>query len=315
MQVARSTKIAAALSITIVATIAGCGAEPNGMDDATDDEAIAEESSALQSLPPGRRLRTCGAPSLTEDDVARIDQRIQFNKSQDQALAGTITIPVAFHVINKGAGLANGDVPDSQIQAQIDVLNQAFSGQTGSGPDTGFRFALSSVDRTTNATWYTMEPGTIEEADAKTTLRTGGAGTLNIYSADLGGGLLGWATFPSDYADFPNDDGVVVLFSSLPGGSTVPYDEGDTGTHEVGHWMGLFHTFQGGCSNNNDGVTDTPNEKSPAFGCPVNLDSCPKKRGKDPITNFMDYSDDSCMNEFSPGQTSRMAAAFASFRQ
>jgi hypothetical protein len=314
MQVARSTKFAAAISLTIVATIAGCGAEPNGTDDATDDEAIAEESSALQALPPGRLLRTCGAPSVTEDDVARIDQLIQFNKSQSQTLAGTITIPVAFHVINKGTGLANGDIPDSQIQAQIDVLNDAFSGVTG-GPDTGFRFALTLVDRTTNAIWYNMEPGTKAETDAKKRLRVGGPETLNMYSADLGGGLLGWATFPSDYTTFPTDDGVVILFSSVPGGDAVPYDEGDTGTHEVGHWMGLFHTFQGGCSNNNDSVIDTPAEKSPAFGCPVNVDSCPKKRGKDPITNFMDYSDDSCMNQFSAGQVSRMAAAFASFRQ
>ena len=220
---------------------------------------------------------------------------------------GSVNVPVVFHVINNGSSPAQGNVPDSQIAAQIQVLNAAYA-------NTPFKFTLSSVTRTTNAAWYGMTPGSAAESAAKSALRVGGSGTLNIYSANPSGDLLGWATFPSDYAGSPSADGVVVLFSSLPGGTAAPYNEGDTGTHEVGHWMGLFHTFQNRCTASGDRVSDTPSERSPAYGCPTGRDSCASKPGLDPITNFMDYTDDSCMNNFTTGQRDRMDAQHAQYR-
>ena len=203
--------------------------------------------------------------------------------------------------------MANGDSPQSQVDAQIAVLNSAFA-------NTPFVFSLIGTTRTTQVSWYTMSPGSLAEAQAKAALRVGGAETLNVYTANPGGGLLGWATFPWWYAGDPDGDGVVVLYSSVPGGAAAPYDEGDTLVHEVGHWLALLHTFQGGCSRLNDIISDTPAERSPAYGCPTGRNSCRFQSGLDPITNYMDYSDDACMNEFSPVQAGRVDVMHQRFR-
>lgn len=256
----------------------------------------------------------CQTVAPEPEQRALIDERLASFKSMRAAkghelfrAVGSVTVPVYFHVINKGSGLANGDLPQSQIDDQIAVLNAAYA-------STPFRFQLTAVDRTTNATWYKMTPGSKAEKAAKAALRKGGPEALNLYSANIGLGLLGWATFPSDYTASPSQDGVVILYTSVPGGTAAPYNEGDTATHEIGHWLGLYHTFQGGCANPGDSVTDTPPEKSAAYGCPAGRDTCSTKPGLDPITNFMDYTDDSCMNSFTAGQVTRMDQMHQQYR-
>src|SRR5688572_17887114 len=228
----------------------------------------------------------CATEKLSEAQIEDIERQVSIFRENQRAANGGFqsdatggTIPVYWHVIRSGTG--SGDVTDSRIASQISVLNNAFA-------PWGWSFQLMSTDRTNNSSWYTCSGGSCE-TQMKNALRIGSADDLNIYSNNMGGGLLGWATFPSSYASQPKMDGVVVLYSSVPGGTAAPYNLGDTATHEVGHWMGLYHTFQGGCKkqgSQGDGVSDTPAERSAAFGCPTGRDSCANIAGLDPIENF-----------------------------
>lgn len=254
----------------------------------------------------------CGTPHPLPEEALRVrnefNQRLSKLPSNFSFLmeaGGPLTIPVAFHVVRHDDGSA--DVTDAQIQNQLNVMNTAYESY-------GYQFTHLSTDRIDNTAWSTHTYDTPEETAMKNSLAVDPAHTLNVYICDIGDDLLGYATFPWMYPEGSNMHGVVILYRSLPGGTAAPYNEGDTATHEIGHYLGLYHTFQDGCSEPNDEVGDTPQEADPAYGCPADQDSCPANSGLDPIENYMDYSDDSCMIEFTDGQKSRMDAMVTAYR-
>lgn len=290
----------------------------------------AQSGAAYDNANGNAAFLRCGTPHPTAEEARMIEEQFQALRGRINAKApadkgkpggggggggggdggnlppaGSITIDVWFHVITDGP---SGDVSDTQIGRQIAVLNDAFDGDGNEGViDTPYVFKLVGTTRTNNATWYTGCYGSAESA-MKSALREGDAKTLNLYSCRPSSGILGFATFPSSYGSQPLLDGVVILDESMPGGTASPYNEGDTATHEVGHWLGLYHTFQGGCSGSGDYVADTPAERSPAYGCPIGRDSCTGRKlpvEADPIFNFMDYTDDDCMFEFTEDQALR----------
>ncbi|MCU1538862.1 MAG: hypothetical protein JWP82_3213 [Humibacillus sp.] len=216
---------------------------------------------------------------------------------------GSVHIPTVFHVISDHSLSATEKARWQRlIGAQMTVLNDSYAGRTAAAAaDSPFRFSLTSIDYTVNAQWYAVTPGKTER-DMKKALHRGDSETLNVYSANIGDGLLGWAYFPKGYNNGRDYiDGVVMLDESMPGGTAGKYALGDTLTHEVGHWLMLEHTFAGACSARGDYVADTPREAVPQFNCPTGADTC-SAPGLDPIHNFMDYTQDSCMNMFTPGQ-------------
>jgi hypothetical protein len=303
----RLTLIAAALllALTLTATLQ---AEPAMSRQLADDAPVLQDTHFLSDSGDLVRGRRCATPEDSAQQSRAIQRQIdtwmQTNGFGNGAPEATINIPVAFHVIYANNG--TGNVPGSQIDDQIAVLNAAYAG-------TGFSFTLSSVDRTRSNRAFNNCYSVGIESRIKQALSISPATTLNIYTCNPSGGILGWAYFPWSYPETSYWHGVVMLYSSLPGGSAAPYNLGDTATHEVGHYLGLYHTFQGGCTPPGDLVDDTPYESGPAFGCPVGKDSCPAP-GLDPIYNFMDYSDDACMIEFTPGQADRMQAAVAMYK-
>ncbi|KAG8895556.1 hypothetical protein FRC01_012315 [Tulasnella sp. 417] len=269
---------------------------------------------------PGTVPRGCGnSPSVgkvAKAEAQYVDQLAAQGLTPESfgnftTAAATKNIKVYWHVIRSGNALTQGNIPTSQITNQISVMNRAYA-------SCGISYTLAGTDWNTNANWFTSAgPNSSYQTAMKSALRKGGPGDLNIYTvgftAGTGVGLLGYATFPVDYASNPTDDGVVMLYSSLPGGSSTNYNMGYTSVHEVGHWCGLYHTFQGGCSGSGDYVSDTPAEASPASGCPTSRDTC-SSWGVDPVHNYMDYSYDSCMNQFTPGQCTRMNGQLATYR-
>ena len=228
---------------------------------------------------------------------------------------GSVDVSTIFHVITPTDATPEQKTRlNGLVSAQMDVLNSSYAGSTGGeATQTPFTFELTDTNFVTNEAWSTVTPGG-KERKMKRALHEGDTSTLNVYAANIGDGLLGWATFPSGYKENQAYmDGVVILDESMPGGAAAPYDGGDTLVHEVGHWLALYHTFQGGCMGDGDEVGDTPAEAGPAFGCPTGIDTCAAP-GVDPINNFMDYTDDACMYEFTPGQAARMSDAWLQYR-
>jgi hypothetical protein len=226
--------------------------------------------------------------------------------TRETATGSTASVPVYFHVMRDAAG--NGDVTDKQISQQVAVLNTTFAGKESSAAaNTGFTFTLAGVDRFNDNQWHQDK----SSSTYRKLTRKGGANALNIWLVDFK--YLGIATFPWDYAKAPAIDGIRVHYDSLPGGSIANFNLGETATHEAGHWFGLYHTFQGGCTATNDEVADTPAQASPTSGCPEGRDSC-ASAGLDPIHNYMDYSWDTCYTQFTPGQSARASQMWAAYR-
>ncbi|KQV62909.1 hypothetical protein ASC64_17650 [Nocardioides sp. Root122] len=227
--------------------------------------------------------------------------------------AASVSIPTYFHVITPtSATQADRDRLASLVQAQVGVLNEAYAGRSGAQASsaTPFSFSLQNIDYFANDTWSTVTPGNVEK-QMKAATRVGGKNVLNVWTANIGDGLLGWATFPTK--KLSSNDGVVILDESMPGGTAGKYAFGDTLTHEVGHWLALYHTFQGGCRGQGDQVADTPAEATAQFDCPTGADTCTAP-GLDPIHNYMDYTQDSCMYQFTAGQVARMSDAWQQYR-
>lgn len=276
-----------------------------------------------------RRFENPSLPSLAEQE-SWLQDRIEEKLENSHRIGGVIlTIPVIFHIITDSVGAEN--IADSLVYAQVDQLNIDFRNLAGStdtvAADIEIEFCLALVDEANN---LLPEPGinrvtslgdgpfTMNFFDNTVKPATIWSPTeyLNIWSADLSGGLLGWAQFPSASGlnglnangGGANSDGVVALYSSIgsvampnPGGG--PYVYGRTMTHEVGHWLGLRHIWGDTGCGGDDFCDDTPLSDGSNFGCPTGHVSCTTI---DMVENYMDYTDDLCMNIFTLDQRDRM---------
>jgi len=242
------------------------------------------------------------------DSVRLFKRGLQNSKAA--AKVKPVKFDVYFHIIAANETYEGGWIPNYQIKAQVERLNTDFN-------TTGISFNYRNTSRILNADWFeNVFPGSPQEQELKRAYRQGDSNTLNIYTAGFNrtNPSLGYGSMPSKYFKDPISDGVIVRYSTFPGGERKNYNLGRTTVHEVGHWFGLYHTFEGdGCDGVGDNVADTAPEASGAEGCPVGRNTCPGGP-PDPIHNYMDYSFDSCMREFTKGQAVRMHEAIRAFR-
>lgn len=250
-----------------------------------------------------------------------------------------VTIPVVFHILYTNAAQ---NISDNYIFEQLDVLNDDFARLNADavntrsqfqsvGANTQIQFCLAQrtpAGAATNGIVRVSYTGSFPSNPPTVSPEWDHTRYLNIYVGDLGGGLLGYANFPPGSV---GNDHVVLLYSAVGGpnlpGSALPYHLGRTATHEIGHYFNLYHTFESGCAGltaNNcttsgDRICDTPPVGNPTFGCPTNNpNTCTETSPFPPpytsnmvdmYENYMDYSDDACMNIFTLGQSARMNAA------
>lgn len=247
----------------------------------------------------------------------------QTNADAQYAPGPLYRIPVVVHIFMNTSGA--GAITDQMVQSQIDVLNEDFLAIPGTnggpGNDSQIEFFLATTDpqgnptsgitRHTNNDWYN------DNGDYWNSVGWDTNEYLNIYT-NTAAGNLGYAYVPSGGGVVGHpQEGVRVLWSAFGRNAPIgpPYNLGRTTTHEVGHYLGLYHTFQGGCQGGpchkrGDLICDTNKESQP------NYDSCSRStcNSPDPTTNYMDYSDDICMNEFTSDQLRRMRCTIEAFR-
>ncbi|CAN5896326.1 zinc metalloprotease [soil metagenome] len=310
------TGLAAAAPTAAAGAATGAGANACPPTDTPASARVAEGSEVRSEPASPSPQKVMKFEAALQDRLAKMG----YDKASEPKLAnGSVKIPVYAHVIRRKNG--SGNTTNRSVRRQVRVLNRAFRGDT-SGPaiNTPFRFRLKNIDRTRKTDWFNW---TFEDDDkpAKKALHQDNQfRSLDIYITKLAGGVLGYAFLPESVQDRPFRDGVVLHKASLPGGSFATYNRGDTGTHEVGHWLNLLHTFQGGCDDPGDMVEDTPrqNNGDNVFVCDETLNTCGNNTGLDahydPVHNFMNYTGDKCMDRFTFGQEDRMAMSYLAYR-
>jgi Pregnancy-associated plasma protein-A len=262
----------------------------------------------------GTRLPvSSGAASSMARSVADCTTKLTLIQEEYWPLAVTYVMPVWFHVIYRSDG--TGYVTDERINAQIQVLNEDYGAMLGTmggdGYNTRIQFELVGITRTENDTWFDSD-----DQDAyKPVLNKDPVTYINVYSTSASG-YLGYAYFPQDSAG-QWWDGIVLLHAAVGGryNGFPLYNQGRTLVHEMGHYLGLYHTFEGydACINSyvgGDLIVDTPAEGEGHYGCTQTY-TC---GNPDPIHNYMDYTDDICMYQFSAEQANRAVCSLLNYR-